>query len=318
MSQYPPNGQYPGQYPGQHPGQPASPASQQPTQAYPWHGQTHPGHPQAGYGSGYQPGLTPSSHIGAQTGPQGSFQPVDPAFGYGGPNQGPHQPQKSTGLIVGIVSAVVIGLIASGVGAFLLLRGDDDAANATATAQGTSAHPESADAATRAKRPSESPAPSSTPGAAAGSQEVTGPATGLTFSVPKNWTTGVGGAPDPGGILTADITSDLDAYAYSGSGLKQVQLHKDVESLSSALSEDLLKAALSQQPGTTFSSYEKFTTPNGDGAMAYFTVNQDGITIYGALITPKTSSGGYATLTTVAFTEAQSKELTQSVIASIR
>ena len=320
MSSQSSDGQYPGQRPGQYP-DPS--ASQPPAQPYPQPGQNQPGYPPPGYGSGYRPGYTPSSQVGGQMGAQSPFQPVGTAYGYGGPGQqGPQPPKKNTGLIVGVVSAVVIALVASGVGAFLLLRGDNDdaapTANTTTTAPATSTRPEPSGEPTRTKRPSKSPTPSASPSAAAGSQEVTGPVTGVTFSVPKGWTTGVGGAPDAGGVLDADITSDLDAYAYGSSGLKQVQLQKGVAPLSTAPSEDMLKTVLSRKGGATFSSYETFTTPNGDGAVAYFSLDKDGITIYGALIEPKTSTGGYATLTTAAFTEPQSKELTQSVIASIR
>ncbi len=321
MSTYPPNGQYPGQYPGQFPGQYPDPSSQPPAQAYPY-----PGHQQPGYGGGNQPGYTPSAQVANQPGTQGPFQPVVPTYAYGAPGQqGPQQPKKNTGLIVGLIAFLAVALIAGGIGVFLLMRGNDDAdstAATTATAS-PSAHAEPSDKPTRASTsPSPSPSPtrptpSATPSAAAGTQEVTGPSTGITFAISNGWTTGVGGASDPGGLLPDSTTSGLDAYAYAPLGLPQVQLQKEVAPLSSAPGEAFFQTVLDSQAGATFSSYETFTTPNGDGSLAYFTVGQDGITAYGAIIMAKTSSGGYATLSTATLTESQSKELTQSVVASI-
>ena len=318
MSTYPPNGQYPGQYPGQFPGQYPDPSSQPPAQAYPY-----PGHQQPGYGGGNQPGYTPSAQVANQPGTQGPFQPVVPTYAYGAPGQqGPQQPKKNTGLIVGLIAFLAVALIAGGIGVFLLMRGNDDAdstAATTATAS-PSAHAEPSDKPTRASTsPSPSPSPtrptpSATPSAAAGTQEVTGPSTGITFAVPSAWTTGTGGAPDPANII--ESPSDYDAYAYSLLGGKQVRLINDSVMASSLPSEDSAKSIITGIGGA-FSSYETFTTPLGDGSIAYFSLTVDGTTGYGAYIFPKTSSGNYATMFTATSTAGDTRELTQSVVASI-
>lgn len=54
--------------------------------------------------------------------------PTPAPVGYGAawqPPQGPSGPRSRTGLIVGIIAAVVVVLAGAGVGAYLLLRGDD-------------------------------------------------------------------------------------------------------------------------------------------------------------------------------------------------
>ncbi len=315
MSQYPPNGQYPGQYPGHYPGQYPDPSSQPPAQAYPY-----PGHQQPGYGAGNQPGYTPSTQAGNQLGAQGPFQPVDAAYAYGNPGQqGPQQPGKNTGLIVGIVSAVVVALIATGVGAFVLTRGDDDSdpkADATATATKTS-RTEPTEEPTRTKRPSLSPTPSTSPTPSASPAEtmtdLSGPVTGLTVPVPSTWVSGTAGAPDPSGLLKD--TSYMDAYAHDTAAFERVEIGNTP--LPNLPDQTTVNDVITKDGTSTLSSYEDISTANGAGKVAYYT-NASGIPGFGCLLFVPAKSGAVAVVEVIALTPEKVKARITQVANGLR
>lgn len=241
-----------------------------------------PDGPQSGdgteYGTGGQPGDTPSAQIATQPGAQGPFPPFDPAYGDGAngapSQQGPGQPKKRTGLIVGIVVGVVVALIAAGVGAFLLMRGDDSTQAEDMTS-------------------------------------LTSQSAGITVSVPSTWITGDGSAPDPSGIV--EYTEGFDAYAHDADESRQVRIAKDPfpyvpnGAMARMVTESL------NTVGVT--SCRNIDTPNGTATVAYF-MSYSSTVSYGSIAFIPTTSGSAATVLIVAPTEADATALTKSIAAS--
>jgi hypothetical protein len=175
----PNDGSDPGHYAGQYPGagepqpqygqpQPDPWGSQAPQYGQPQYGQPQYGQPQYG-----QPQYGQPQYGQPQYGqPPFGGPPQPPYGGYpGGPAGGP--PKKSnTGLIIGIVTAVVVILAAVGIGILAFGGSDDkDTAGTTKTSAGNSSAPKfpsssPSSSATRSSRPTgtstTSPTPSST------------------------------------------------------------------------------------------------------------------------------------------------------------
>ena len=298
MSSQSSDGQYPGQRPGQYP-DPS--ASQPPAQAYP------------------QPGYAPSTPLSdqppAQVDAQLPFQPVGTAYGYGGPGQqGPQPPKKNTGLIVGVVSAVVVALVASGVGAFLLLRGDNDdaapKANTTTTAPATSTHPD------------------------AEGQEIIAPTAGIALSVPSDWTV----IDNPTAVSAQTLKTMATHSGQDENAFRQQLTNYDVYAGSTesspvggkqiADSVNVLRKTHTRLPaeeempeqlasvGAVMTSYEKVTTANGEGAAVYYDATMSNRPRYGAILVVPNASGDYPVITFQTTDTATAEELVAMAAAS--